>query len=226
PLGLQARLELLEGQLEGAEAPGLQDLADELVLAAHGVDVEVGERQDVEAVLGGEAEPSDAALEEDGPDLGPLVLQREVDVAGAVDPEVRDLALDPQPAEAGFELVLDRPGELGDRVDPPAGVEGELLRQGEARQSSPACRRAAASVLRISMATVIGPTPPGTGVIARTRGLTEAKSTSPASLPSGSRLTPTAMTAASAGAIAPLTPTGRPAPPGSPTALRWDPDRA
>src|SRR5262249_61908966 len=130
PLGLQARLELLEGQLEGAEAPGLQDLADELVLAAHGVDVEVGERQDMEAVLGGEAEPPDSALEEDGPDLGPLVLQREVDVAGAVDPEVRDLALDPQPADAGLELVLDRPGELGDGVDPPALLAGELLRRG------------------------------------------------------------------------------------------------
>jgi hypothetical protein len=42
--------------------------------------------------------------------------------------------------------------------------------------------RAAFRVFTISMATVIGPTPPGTGVMADATLLTEAKSTSPTSL--------------------------------------------
>ena len=64
-----------------------------------------------------------------------------------------------------------------------------LIASGRPRERGPASsgalaageswRLAARSVLRISMAMVMGPTPPGTGVMARTFGLTEAKSTSP-----------------------------------------------
>ena len=70
------------------------------------------------------------------------------------------------------------------------------------------------------MAIVIGPTPPGTGVIARTRGLTVAKSTSPASLPSGSRFTPTSTTTASGRTMSPVTTPGRPAATASTSARR------
>ena len=55
---------------------------------------------------------------------------------------------------------------------------------------------AAMRVFFISMAIVMGPTPPGTGVIAEHFGSTEAKSTSPQSLPFSSRFMPTSMTTA------------------------------
>src|SRR6516164_4383358 len=51
-------------------------------------------------------------------------------------------------------------------------------------------------VLIKSMETVIGPTPPGTGVIYEAFAATPAKSTSPTSLPSGRRLIPTSITTA------------------------------
>src|SRR5882724_4802617 len=46
------------------------------------------------------------------------------------------------------------------------------------------------------MQIVIGPTPPGTGVIAAARSLADSNSTSPHSLPLGKRLTPTSITTA------------------------------
>jgi hypothetical protein len=46
----------------------------------------------------------------------------------------------------------------------------------------PAARLALSMVLRSSMAIVIGPTPPGTGVIAAATSLTSSKATSPTSL--------------------------------------------
>ncbi len=46
------------------------------------------------------------------------------------------------------------------------------------------------------MVMVIGPTPPGTGVMAEAMGATEAKSTSPQSLPFSSRFMPTSITTA------------------------------
>ncbi len=54
-LGLELLLELLEGELERARALGLEQLDDELVLPAVGVDVEAAEGEHLEAVLGLEA---------------------------------------------------------------------------------------------------------------------------------------------------------------------------
>src|SRR5690606_37498253 len=55
---------------------------------------------------------------------------------------------------------------------------------------------AASSVFCISVATVIGPTPPGTGVIQEARLAASSKPTSPTRRPSSSRLMPTSMTTA------------------------------
>jgi PAS domain S-box-containing protein len=59
-----------------------------------------------------------------------------------------------------------------------------------------ASRSAASRVLTSSMVMVIGPTPPGTGVIWLATWLTPAKSTSPQSLPASSRFMPTSITTA------------------------------
>src|SRR3569832_1597011 len=68
----------------------------------------------------------------------------------------------------------------------------------------------AQSVFCSSVATVIGPTPPGTGVIQPARRFATSKSTSPTSLPSASRLMPTSMTMAPGLIHSPFTSPGLP----------------
>ena len=88
----------------------------------------------------------------------------------------------------------DRPGRLRE-----SGGRRECEYRGAIRRASVfliSDRASAASrVLDISIARVMGPTPPGTGVIAAHCGATEAKSTSP-TMPSSVRLMPTSMTTA------------------------------
>src|SRR5207245_8712112 len=95
-LGLEPRLELLDGDLERAEPLRLHELDDHLVFPAGGVDLEAPERQHVQAVLGLEADAAQAVPEEHDADLGLVVFEREVRVAGAGDTEIADLALDPE----------------------------------------------------------------------------------------------------------------------------------
>ena len=71
------------------------------------------------------------------------------------------------------------------------------------------CARAARRVLTSSIARVIGPTPPGTGVIARARSAAASKSTSPTS-PSSVRFVPTSITTAPSRTISPVTSRGEP----------------
>src|SRR5262249_18135128 len=77
-----------------------------------------------------------------------------------------------------------------------------------------------------SMAIVIGPTPPGTGVIQPATLLTASKSTSPASLPSDSRLMPTSMTQAPGLTISAPMSFGRPTAAIRRSALRHMPARS
>src|SRR5215216_8033040 len=128
-------------------------------------------------------------------------------------------------------LVLDR-----DWPQPPAAIPGEDLvqrpfaesavavvedrelivrrahREGYALDvgaASTARTLAARSVLARSIAIVMGPTPPGTGVIAPATSLAASKSTSPTS-PSSVRLMPTSTTAAPGLTQSPLTMRGDP----------------
>src|SRR5690554_4024709 len=71
-------------------------------------------------------------------------------------------------------------------------------------------RSAACNVFSSSEATVIGPTPPGTGVIQAARSAAGANSTSPTRRPSSSRLIPTSMTMAPLRTHSPLTSPGLP----------------
>ena len=72
-------------------------------------------------------------------------------------------------------------------------------------------RRKHSIVFSIRQQIVIGPTPPGTGVMTDALGSMAAKSTSPHSLPvSGSRLTPTSITTAPSRTISAVTNFGRP----------------
>src|SRR5690606_2358771 len=135
---------------------------------------------DLHAVLGHKAQPHVGAAEHDAADLGAVILEREVHVARGVVLEVGDLALHPHvpPAGVGLQQALHIPGEFVDGEDPCV------------------IHRAASQVLCSSMATVMGPTPPGTGVIHPATSRTASKSTSPTRRPPGRRLMPTSMTAA------------------------------
>jgi len=78
PLGLKPGLELLEGYLQGACAPGLGIVEDELVFAAGFVHVDPRTADDAHPVLGIEPEGTGNGPEEHRPDLALLVLEREV----------------------------------------------------------------------------------------------------------------------------------------------------
>src|SRR5262249_55723449 len=107
-LCLELALELLEGQVQRAPAPGLPHPHPDLVLPARRVEVEAAESHHLHAVLELEAHAAPAAAEEDGGDLRALVLQGEVRVAGAWHSQVGDLPLDPEHGEALLERGLDR----------------------------------------------------------------------------------------------------------------------
>src|SRR5207249_707150 len=172
----------------------------QLVFPSLRVDLDAAEGHDVQAVGRLEPDPPHAISEEDGAELGVGVFEREVRVARAVKAIVRDLALDPHRREALFQDLAQARGQLGDG------------QHGAARaHAMPSWRSAARSVLRSSIAMVIGPTPPGTGVIARARAATLANSTSPTSLPVSRRLIPTSITHAPSFTMSPVTVRGRPA---------------
>ena len=83
---LELLLQLLERLLQRALAERLEHLHGELVLAARGVDAHAAARQHLHPVLRPEAEEPGVGLPDHGADLGLLVLQREVDVAGGGEP--------------------------------------------------------------------------------------------------------------------------------------------
>ena len=69
PFGLQALLQLLERELQGAQAVRLHVLADDLVLALRLVHAQPAARDDVQAVLGLEPQVAHRRAEHDGLDL-------------------------------------------------------------------------------------------------------------------------------------------------------------
>ena len=148
PFGLQPRLELLEGELQRAEPLRLQQLDDQLVLAPlRRRPRRLPKAMTCRPSVGLEANPAPAAAEEHGAQLRVVVLQREVRVARAVELEVRDLALDPHRREALLEHLAQARGQLRDRQHRAVG----------AHRVPPTWRSAARSVLRRSIAMVIGP---------------------------------------------------------------------
>ena len=86
-----------------AEPLRLEQLDHELVLAAIGVHVEPAEGQHLQAVLDLEAHAPAPPAEEHAAELGGVVLQREVGVAGRGRAQVADLALDPHRRESLLE---------------------------------------------------------------------------------------------------------------------------
>ena len=79
--GFEAFLQLLEGELQRAEAYRLDILDVDLVFAACFIDADRAANGDVQAVLGAELDAALLLFEENAADLGAVVLEREVDMA-------------------------------------------------------------------------------------------------------------------------------------------------
>ena len=128
PFVLQPLLQLIERELQRAEPVRLEMLADQLVLALRLVHRDAAARDDAQAVGRLELQIAERGPEDDAAHLRAGVLQREVEMAGVPDAAVRELALDPDFEELGFEQIADANGELGDGEDTaPVGVGGRPL---------------------------------------------------------------------------------------------------
>ncbi len=113
-LGPQLVLELLKSELEGALALGFDDFGVELVFAAGFIDRDPAAADDLKTVLELEGDRAGVGPEHDGPELGLLVLEGEVEVARLMAVEVRDLPLDPEPGKEVLERGLDQARDLRD----------------------------------------------------------------------------------------------------------------
>ena len=90
--------------------------------------------------------------------------------------EPGDLPLHPERGESPFERLLDERGELADAEGLVRRAAGRVEHDGGQR---PCASRAARTVFARSIAIVIGPTPPGTGVILDATAATSSYFTSP-----------------------------------------------
>ena len=112
---LEPPLELVERGLQRAQPVRLERVDDELILALDLVHADASARDDAHPVLGRELQAQHARAEHHRANLRLVVLEREVDVAGAPLLAVGDLALDGDEAELRFDRGLDPGRELADR---------------------------------------------------------------------------------------------------------------
>ncbi len=115
-LGGQALLQELDPREQRAGAGIFHPLDDELVGGALAIGGDAAGGDHLDPVLGHEPEARDGALPDHAGDLGRLVLEAEIDVAGGVALEFGDLAAHAHPAERALERALHRPGDFRDRV--------------------------------------------------------------------------------------------------------------
>src|SRR5262249_34968510 len=176
PLGGEPALQLLQLREQGADAGDAHLLDDQLVLAARLVDADLAERLDFQAVFRLERELHGLHAVHGALELRGLVLELEVVVPARVRLEPGQLPLHPHAGERAAQQVLDRARDLADRED---AIFGRGQRGHGQTLTVALWRSAAITVERTTIATVIGPTPPGTGVTAPATWRTASKSTSP-----------------------------------------------
>ena len=124
-LGPEAGLQLLEGELQRAQAARLHGVDVELEGAARRIEADARGNQHLHAVCGPEGEYLRGAPEEDRAELAVLVLEREVDVSRRRGAEVRDLARHPHSPHPALERLAHQRGELGDGQDARRGFGTE-----------------------------------------------------------------------------------------------------
>src|SRR5262249_32167478 len=114
---LQPLLQLVEGELQGAEPMRLEMLAHQLVLALRLVDPHAPPRDRPQAVRRLELEIAQRRAEDDRSDLRRAALQGEIEMSGVPDAAVGELAFDPDFTKRLLEQVAHLNGELGDGED-------------------------------------------------------------------------------------------------------------
>src|SRR5581483_3194856 len=134
-LGREPALQLLEGEPESAEAARLHPLDVELERAPGRVEPDVRLDDDVHPAGGPELEDLGGAAEHDGRELAPVVLQREVEVARGLGPDVRELAADPDRADGVPERALDERRDLRDGQNAGCGAGAKHPRSSEPHPS-------------------------------------------------------------------------------------------
>ena len=115
PSCLQPLLQLIEGELQRAEALRLEVLADELILALGFVDRDPAARDDAQAVGRLELQVAQRRAEHEAADLRAVVLQREVQMPGV--PESCSSTARPRPRPRrtrSSSEVANADGQLGD----------------------------------------------------------------------------------------------------------------
>ena len=124
---LQFLLQCLELALQQALAGFLHPIDDELVLAAGFVQADAPASRDLHAVLGVDAHAGGGGTEHRAAQLGAVVLQREVQVAGGGPGEVGDLAFHDDSGKSRFQVQLDLAVQLARRVDVIRGPGGDVF---------------------------------------------------------------------------------------------------
>src|SRR6266404_3931122 len=124
--GFEAAFELLEGELESAEADRLDVLDVNLVFASGFVDADGAAHGDVQAVFGTKLHGAKLIFETDALYLRAFIFQGAIDVAGLGFMAVGDFAGDPDVGKVASEKVADFGGQLGDREGATLGHEIEL----------------------------------------------------------------------------------------------------
>ena len=119
PLVLQPFLQLIERELQRAEAVRLEVLAHELVLALRLVHRDLAARDDSKTVFRLELQISERGAEDDRADLRSTVLQREIQVSGRIPHAAAgQLAFDPDLVELLLDQVAEADRKVGDRENP------------------------------------------------------------------------------------------------------------
>src|ERR1700683_946861 len=125
-LGFQALFQLIEGQLQRAQADRLDALDVDLIFAAGFVDADGTAHSDVEAIFGAEFHESQLVLEADATDLGAVVFEGAIHVARRGFVAVGEFAFDKDVGEVADKEVADLAGQLAHGEDAAFGHEVEL----------------------------------------------------------------------------------------------------
>src|SRR5690348_926982 len=124
--GFEAPLELIESELQSAEAERLHRVDVNLILTPLLVHTEAAAHGDFEAVFGMEAHAEALLLEPDAANLRAVILKSAVDVAGLSFAAVGDFAFDENVREIAAKEIADARSQLGDGKGAALGLEVEL----------------------------------------------------------------------------------------------------